>query len=131
MALAVSSLTYRAPLGPATASTGRPHRLPSAFWKPVIRGMDGIRVCLAAFQAIQSTAGARGGLRFQEPCTPTTAPPDHGAGTLLPSRNDMPSGALCAGSPTWRLGSLSHLRWTPPGLATESATNGTLACEPA
>ena len=37
MASAVSSLTYRAPSGPGTASAGRPQRLPSALWNPVTR----------------------------------------------------------------------------------------------
>jgi hypothetical protein len=37
----VSSLTYSAPSGPGTAPTGRPHRLPSAFWNPPISVMAG------------------------------------------------------------------------------------------
>src|SRR6185437_15755063 len=106
-------------------------RLPSVFWKPVIRATDGFRVCFAALHAIHSTAGGRGGWRFHEPCTATTAPPDHGAGILLPSRKARPSGALCAGSPTWSFGSLAQSRWRPPGLVSASATNGTLASEPA
>src|ERR1700727_490711 len=131
MAPAVSSLTYSAPSGPGTASAGRPQRSPFASWKPVTRFTAAPSVRVLLFQGIHSTAGARGGFRSQEPCTATTAPPDHGAATLLFSRNDRPSGALCAGSPTSTGFSAPQFRWPPPGLVTASGTNGTFTSEPA
>ena len=85
----------------------------------------GFSVRLAALQASHSTAGARGGWRSHEPCAATTAPPDHGAGMALPSRKDMPSGALWAGSPASTGGRAAQSSRPPPGLVTESATNGT------
>ena len=97
MAPAVSSLTYRVPSGPGTASTGRPQRLPSGFWKPATRVIAGSSVLALAFQAIHNTAGGWGGWRFQEPWTATTAPLDHGAGSLLPSKKSSPSGAAVGG----------------------------------
>src|ERR1700760_1362426 len=100
MAPAVSSLTYSAPSGPGTASAGRPHRLPSASWKPPTRAPAAPSVWVWPSQGIHITDGGRGGCRSHEPCTATTAPPDQGAATLLFARNDMPSGALGAGSPT-------------------------------
>ena len=86
----MSSLTYSAPSGPGTTSTGRPQRLPSAFWNPLTRVIAGMSVSLAPFQASHRMAGARGGCRSHDPCTATTAPPVHGAGsrghqTLSPS----------------------------------------------
>src|ERR1700733_10427259 len=131
MAPAASSLTYSAPSGPGTASTGRPQKLPSAFSNPPTRVAAGIRVALAAFQASHSTAGACGGWRSHEPCTARTAPPDHRAGTLLPSRNVMPSGALWAGSPTSTGFSAAQSSSVPPGLVTELGTSGMLASDPA
>ena len=41
-----------------------------------------------------------GGWRSQEPWTATTAPLDHGAGSLLPSRKSSPNGALWAARAT-------------------------------
>src|SRR6202034_3158623 len=85
----------------------------------------------AAFQASHSTAGARGGWRSHEPCPAITAPPDHGGGILLPSRKAMPSGAVCAGSPTSIGASAEQSSLVPPGLVTASGTSGTLASDPA
>src|ERR1700760_3559260 len=131
MAPAVSSLTYSAPSGPATASAGRPQRWPAPSWNPPTRVTAAPRVLLVLCHGIQSTDGARGGCRSQEPCTATTAPPDHGAVILLPSRNDRPIGALWAGSPTSTGFSAPQFRWLPAGLVTASATNGTLSMAPA
>jgi hypothetical protein len=91
----------------------------------------GSSVPFAAFQASHSTAGARGGWRSHEPCPAITAPPDHGAGILLPPRKLMPSGAVCAGSPTSIGASAEQSSLVPPGLVTASGTSGTLASDPA
>src|ERR1700759_1412339 len=131
MAPAVSSLTYRAPSGPATASAGRPQRSPAAFWKPPARVTAAPRVLVRAFQAIHSTAGARGGCRSQDPCTATTAPLAQDPVSLVPTRNDSPIGALCAGNPTSIRGSAPQFRWVRPGLVTASAMNGRFTIEPA
>ena len=45
-----------------------------------MRVTAGSSVRVARFQAIHSTAGARGGRLSHEPCTPTRAPADPGAG---------------------------------------------------
>src|ERR1700761_4922373 len=131
MAPALSSLTYSAPSGPATASATRPYRLPFGSWKPATSVTAAPSVWVRLSHGIHSTAGARGGCRFQEPCTATTAPPDHGAAILLPARNDRPSGALCAGSPTSIGFSAAQFRLLPPGLVTASATNGMSTSDPA
>src|ERR1700759_403178 len=131
MAPAVSSLTYSAPSGPGTASAGRPHRLPSASWKPPTRVTAAPSVWVRLSHGIHITDGGRGGCRFQEPCTATTAPPDQGAAILLFARNDRPSGALWAGSPTSTGLSAPQFRLLPSGLVTASFTNGRLTSEPA
>ena len=83
-----------------------------------------------ASQRIQRTAGGRGSRRSQDPCAATTAPPDHGAGTFVPSRKDMPSGAEWAGMPTSIGARLPQSSATPPGLVVESGISGTSASEP-
>src|ERR1700753_1615759 len=131
MAPALSSLTYSAPSGPATASATRPHRLPFGSWKPATSVTAAPSVWVRLFQGIHSTPGARGGCRFQEPCTATTAPPDHGRGIVVCSRNDIPTGALWAGSATSIGGRAPQGSCLLPGLVTASATNGTWTSEPA
>jgi hypothetical protein len=42
----------------------------------------------------------------------------------------MPSGALCAGSPTWTRGSAAQCSLAPPGLVSALAISGTLASDP-
>jgi hypothetical protein len=91
----------------------------------------GSRVPFEAFQASHSTVGARGGWRSHEPCPAITAPRDHGAGILLPSRKVMPSGAVCAGSPTSIGASAAQFSLFPPGLVAALGTSGTLASDPA
>ena len=60
-----------------------------------------------------------------------TAPPDQGAGSLLPSRKLMPRGALCAGSPTSIGASFAQSSAVPVGLVVALATSGMSASEPA
>src|ERR1700689_2055604 len=131
IAPALSSLTYSAPSGPGTASAGRPQKLPPEFSNPLIRVTAGVRVLCLASQGSHITAGARGGCRSHEPWITMTAPPDHGAGILLPSRKVMPSGALWAGSPTAIGASFAQSRAVPVGLVPELATSGMLASDPA
>src|ERR1700744_1064233 len=130
MAPALSSLTYSAPSGPATASATRPHRLPFGSWKPATSVTAAPSVWGRLLQATHSTARARGACRFQEPCTATPAPPDHGAAILVPARNDRPSGALCAGSPTSIGFSAAQFRCWPPALGTASAADGMFTSDP-
>jgi hypothetical protein len=87
-----------------------------------------VRVFFLAYQGSHITAGARGGCRSHEPWIAMTAPPDQGAGILLPSRKVMPSGALWAGSPTSIGASFAQSRAVP---VPELATSGTLASDPA
>src|ERR1700729_2753527 len=131
MAPAVSSLTYSAPSGPGTASTGRPHRLPFAPWKPATSVIAGRSVPATVSHGIHNTAGGWGGWRSHEPWTATTAPPDHGAESLLPSRKARPSGALWAARPTSIGDKLAQSKAVPPGLVRASATKGTSASDPA
>ena len=80
--------------------TGRPQREPSSFWNPVSSVCCGPRV--PSRHAKKDTSGARGGLRFQEPWTPTRAPGPYPPASPGDTAKDSPTaGDWVAWVGTW------------------------------
>jgi hypothetical protein len=101
--------------------TGRPQRSPSGPWKPESNVCCGPSVPFR--HGKKATSGARGGVRFQEPWTPTSAPCPKGSGRASVETKLSPSGAECAGRPCSTGGRAAQSSLVPPGFVCTSRTN--------